>query len=60
MAAILGNLVVTPLYSGMSVDDVAALIVPVLLPFNGLKVLINAIVASAATPAVRSMAEGWD
>lgn len=41
---ILGNLVVTPLYLGMPLSDVAALIVPALLPFNMIKVVINAIV----------------
>lgn len=41
---ILGNLVVTPLYLGLPLSDVAALIIPALLPFNTLKVIINAVV----------------
>lgn len=35
------NLVVTPLYTAIAVEDVAAMIVPVLLPFNTLKMVIN-------------------
>jgi riboflavin transporter FmnP len=38
------NLVVTPIYARMSVSDVAALIVPALLPFNVAKVAINCVV----------------
>lgn len=41
--AMLGlNLVITPLYSGMSVRGVAALILPLLLPFNAIKYVLNA------------------
>lgn len=43
VVAILGNIVITPLYSGVSAADVVALIVPVLLPFNALKLAINAV-----------------
>ncbi|MCH3967636.1 MAG: ECF transporter S component [Atopobiaceae bacterium] len=43
-ACIGGNLVVTPLYSAVSVDQVAAMIVPILLPFNLLKIAINCVV----------------
>ena len=35
------NLVVTPLYTAISMADVAAMIIPVLLPFNVLKMLIS-------------------
>lgn len=35
------NLVVTPLYTAVSVADVAAMIVPILIPFNALKMVIN-------------------
>ena len=35
------NLVVTPLYTAIAVEDVAAMIVPVLLPFNTLNMVIN-------------------
>ncbi len=40
------NLVVTPIYARMSVSDVAALIVPALLPFNVAKVAINCVVTA--------------
>jgi len=36
------NLVITPLYTGMSVGGVAALILPLLLPFNAIKYVMNA------------------
>jgi riboflavin transporter FmnP len=40
------NLVITPIYAHMSVSDVAALVVPALLPFNIAKVAINCIVCA--------------
>lgn len=43
IVAILGNLVITPLYAHMSVEQVAALIVPALLPFNLLKFAIDGV-----------------
>lgn len=43
IAAIGANLVITPLYAHMSMQQVALMIVPVLLPFNVLKLLINAV-----------------
>lgn len=53
VAACIGaNLVVTPLYTGMSIDAVAALIVPALLPFNLIKVVINGVATRAALPAL--------
>ncbi|MBT1165837.1 ECF transporter S component [Bifidobacterium simiarum] len=42
--ALLGNLVVTPIYAHMTVAQVAALIVPILLPFNVLKMAIHGVV----------------
>jgi len=47
VAAILGNLVITPIYAHMTVAQVAAMIVPVLLPFNVLKFAIHAVVTFA-------------
>ncbi len=41
--AILGNLIITPIYAKMSVQAVAALIVPALLPFNLIKFAIDGI-----------------
>lgn len=40
-AAIGGNLLITPIYTGTDMATVAAMVVPILLPFNALKVLIN-------------------
>jgi riboflavin transporter FmnP len=41
--AILMNLVVTPIYTGMPVEAVMAMILPVLLPFNLAKAVLNSI-----------------
>ena len=37
------NLVVTPFYTPVSVPQVAAMIIPILLPFNLLKMAINVV-----------------
>ena len=37
------NLIVTPLYTAVSMADVVAMILPILLPFNALKMLINVV-----------------
>ncbi|NEG95623.1 ECF transporter S component [Bifidobacterium sp. SMB2] len=42
--AIGGNLVITPIYAHMTVAQVAAMIVPILLPFNLLKFAIHGVV----------------
>lgn len=44
---IVGNIIITPLYAGMATQDVIALIVPALLPFNLLKIAINCVVTAA-------------
>ena len=44
-AAIGGNLLVTPLYAHMTIAQVVALIVPVLLPFNLIKLALHALLA---------------
>lgn len=38
------NLILTPIYSGLPVEDVAAMLIPVIIPFNLLKAGINGIV----------------
>ncbi|MCI1832711.1 MAG: ECF transporter S component [Bifidobacterium sp.] len=43
-AAILGNLAITPLYAHITLAQVAAMIVPFLLPFNLIKFAIHAVV----------------
>lgn len=40
--AILGNLLITPLYLGVPVDAVIAMILPILIPFNLIKATLNA------------------
>ena len=46
VCCIAANLVITPLYMGASREAVAAMIVPVLLPFNSLKIAINCVVTA--------------
>jgi riboflavin transporter FmnP len=41
IVCILANLVVTPLYTAVSVADVAAMIIPILIPFNLIKVVLE-------------------
>ena len=42
--AIIGNLLVTPIYADMTVEQVAAMIVPALLPFNMAKLAVHGVV----------------
>lgn len=46
VCCILANIVVTPLYMGVDTATVIAMIVPVLLPFNVLKIAINCVVTA--------------
>ncbi|RRF90894.1 MAG: ECF transporter S component [Coriobacteriaceae bacterium] len=46
LLCIVANIIVTPIYAHMSTQAVIALIVPALLPFNALKVVINAVVTT--------------
>ena len=41
--AILGNLVITPLYLGVPFDAVVAMIIPILTPFNVIKAVLNSV-----------------
>lgn len=55
-ACIVGNLIVTPFYTGMPLDAVVALIVPALLPFNLIKIIVNcAVFALVMRPAFKAM-----
>ena len=55
-ACIVGNLIVTPFYTGMPLDAVVALIVPALLPFNLIKIIVNcAVFALIMRPAFKAM-----
>lgn len=55
-ACVVGNLIVTPFYTGMPLDAVVALIVPALLPFNLIKIIVNcAVFALIMRPAFKAM-----
>ena len=49
------NLLVTPIYTGMSVEVVAGMIAPLLLPFNAVKAVVNSILAFALFKPVANM-----
>ena len=53
--AIVGNLLVTPIYAGMPVEVVAAMIVPILLPFNTMKAALNAVITLAIYKAISNL-----
>ena len=58
LCCIVGNLIVTPIYAGMTTEQVAALIVPALLPFNAAKVLINCVVCGLIyKPVTKALAD---
>ena len=44
VVAIIGNLLVTPIYADMTVEQVAAMIIPALLPFNLAKLAVHGVV----------------
>ena len=44
VVAVIGNLLVTPIYADMTVEQVAAMIVPALLPFNLAKLTVHGVV----------------
>ena len=53
--AIVGNLLVTPIYAGMPVEAVAAMIVPILLPFNTIKSALNTVITLAIYKAISNL-----
>ncbi len=53
--AICGNLLITPIYTGTSVEVIAAMIVPVLLPFNAIKIVINDVLVFLLAKPVESL-----
>lgn len=55
VAAVGGNLLITPIYTGTDMATVAAMIVPILLPFNALKAIINAVLSFALYAPVLSI-----
>ncbi|MBN2839659.1 MAG: ECF transporter S component [Coriobacteriia bacterium] len=52
---LLANLVVTPIYTGMPVAAVAGLILPVLLPFNVIKAILNSVITLLVYKSVSRM-----
>ena len=55
VCAILGNLVITPIYTGMAREAIVGMILPVLLPFNALKAVLNAIITAVVYKAVSNL-----
>ncbi|MBR2790583.1 MAG: ECF transporter S component, partial [Eggerthellaceae bacterium] len=55
ICALLGNLVITPWYTGMPLQAIIDLILPVLLPFNALKAVLNAIITAVVYKAVSNL-----
>lgn len=54
-AVIGGNLLITPIYTGTDMATVAAMIIPILLPFNALKIVINDILVFALNKPVQGL-----
>lgn len=54
--AIVGNLLITPIYTGTDVPAVIAMIVPILLPFNALKAVINVVLSFVLYAPVQQIA----
>lgn len=55
VACVLGNLVVTPLYTAVSVEDVMAMIVPILVPFNLIKVALSCVVTALVRKPIQKL-----
>jgi riboflavin transporter FmnP len=53
------NLVVTPIFLGVTVDEVMPMILPILLPFNAIKGLINAIATFIVFQSVKGLARKY-
>jgi ECF transporter S component (folate family) len=56
--AIIMNLVITPIYMGVPVEAVMAMILPILLPFNILKAVINAVLSFVLLRSLRTFLHG--
>lgn len=55
IVAIISNLVIDPFYFGMPFEAVAALVVPVLLPFNIIKAIINSVLTVLVYKAISNL-----
>ncbi len=54
-AAVLGNLVITPLWLGVPLSSVVAMIVPILIPFNLLKGIVNAVLTMVVYKSISNL-----
>lgn len=55
--AVVGNLVVTPLWLGVPVDSVVAMVLPALIPFNAIKALLNSAMTLVVYRAISRLIE---
>ncbi|WP_261429117.1 ECF transporter S component [Xiamenia xianingshaonis] len=55
LMAIVGNLVVTPLYLGVPLNAVVEMVIPILVPFNLLKAALNAVLTLVVYKAVSNL-----
>lgn len=55
LAAILGNLIITPAWLGVPMDAVIAMIIPILTPFNLLKALLNSVLTLIVYKSISSL-----
>lgn len=55
LMAILGNLIITPAWLGVPIDAVVAMIVPILIPFNLIKGVINAVLTLAVYKSISNL-----
>lgn len=53
--AIIGNILVTPIYAGMPVEAVIAMIIPILIPFNCIKVVLNSVITLAVYKVISNL-----
>lgn len=53
--AIVGNMVITPAYLGVPLDAVIAMILPILVPFNLLKGIVNAVLTLAVYKCISNL-----
>lgn len=55
IVAIVANIIVTPLYAGVTTADVVAMVVPILLPFNVIKVILNCAITLVAYKSISKL-----
>lgn len=55
ICALLGNLVITPWYTGMPLQAIIDMILPILLPFNAIKAVLNSILTAVVYKAISNL-----